>query len=175
MPLGAGVAMAGGLRTETMAQVCEASKAGTLAVICVAVTLDVVRVVCIPLAFQFMVEPPVGSEDGTGSSDESGTAALPGAADEGEIELRTGRGFGGGLMMNEMVLEAIGPAAGVWTQGIDGGEAGAGNQRCGNGSGEIKDVAVGVQDRRCCEGMVIPLGHGLRDKSATEQGKCKGT
>jgi len=100
--------MAGGLRTETIAQVCEASReAGTLAVICVAVTLDIVRVVCIPLAFQFTVEPPVGSEDGIKlvPVTESGTAGLPGAADEGEIELRTGRGFGGGLMMNAMVLE----------------------------------------------------------------------
>src|ERR1041384_5480096 len=64
-PLGAGVAIAGGLKTETMAQVCVASSdAGTVAVICVAVTLEVARVVCDPLAFQFTVEPPVGSEDG---------------------------------------------------------------------------------------------------------------
>ena len=52
-PLGAGVAIAGGLKTETMAQVCELRSDGsTVARICVAVTEDTVSVVCVPLAFQ---------------------------------------------------------------------------------------------------------------------------
>lgn len=107
-PLGAGVAMAGGLKTETIAQVCVArSEAGTAAVICVAVTLEAARVVCVPFAFQFTVEPPVGSEVGIKLLPVrvNMRAPLPGAAEVGEMESSSGRGFGGGLITNAMGLE----------------------------------------------------------------------
>ena len=107
-PLGGTVGMAAGLKTETSPQVCDASSvAGIVAAICVALTLEVARAVCEPLAFQFTVEPPVGSEEGIKLVPEmvSVTAALPGFAEAGEMELRTGRGLGGGLMMKARVFD----------------------------------------------------------------------
>jgi len=107
-PLGGTVGIAAGLKTETSPQVCDASSvAGMMAVICVAVTLEVARAVCEPFAFQFTVEPPVGSEEGIKLEPVTlrVTAALPGFAEAGEMELRTGRGFGGGLMMKAKVFD----------------------------------------------------------------------
>src|ERR1700756_965104 len=64
-PLGGTVGIAAGLKTETSPQICDASSvAGIVAVICVAGTPEVPRAVCEPFAFQFTVEPPVGSEEG---------------------------------------------------------------------------------------------------------------
>ena len=65
------------------------------------------RAVCVPLAFQFTVEPPVGSEEGIKLAPAMVrvTAALPGFAEAGEMELRTGSGFGGGLMMKARVFD----------------------------------------------------------------------
>jgi hypothetical protein len=73
----------------------------------VAVTLAVARAVWEPLAFQFTVEPPVGSEDGIKLVPVmvSVTGALPGFAAAGEMAERTGSGFGGGLMMKASVFE----------------------------------------------------------------------
>jgi len=67
----------------------------------------VARAVCEPFAFQFTVEPPVGSDEAIKLDPVmlSVTAALPGFAEAGEMELRTGRGFGGGLMMKARVFD----------------------------------------------------------------------
>src|SRR6516225_4144368 len=74
----------------------------------VEVTVLVGKVVWAPLAFQRTCEPPVGSEEGIKLEPLTVrvTAALPGAAEVGEIEERTGRGFAAGLMMKVMVLES---------------------------------------------------------------------
>ena len=60
------------------------------------------------MAFQFTVEPPVGSDDGMKllPTIVNVTAGLPGAAEEGEMELNIGRGFGGGLMIMARVFES---------------------------------------------------------------------
>ena len=67
----------------------------------------VTSVVCVPLAFQFTSEPPVGSDEGMKlvPTRFSGTAALPGEADVGEIEVRVGNGLGGGLTIKVRELE----------------------------------------------------------------------
>ena len=72
-----------------------------------ALTLEVVKAVCEPLAFQFTVEPPVGSEEGMKLLPVivRATFGLPGFAEAGEMELRTGKGFGGGLMMKARVFD----------------------------------------------------------------------
>jgi hypothetical protein len=71
-------------------------------------TLLVAKVVWVPLAFQRTNEPPEGSEEGMKLEPfrVRVRAVLPGAAEVGDIEERTGRGFGVGLMMKVRVFES---------------------------------------------------------------------
>src|SRR5262245_7392548 len=108
-PLGGAVATAGGLKTETMAQVCDASRsAGTVAVIAVALTFETTSVFCVPLAFQRTCDPPDGSEVGRNCLPVRlrVNAGLPGAALFGVRESSSGSGLGAGLITKLMVLES---------------------------------------------------------------------
>ena len=76
-----------------------------------AVTLVTASGIWVPFAFQFTVEPPVGSDVGIkvppveGPEIVSVTPELPGAAEPGAIEETKGRGLGGGLMIKARVFD----------------------------------------------------------------------
>jgi hypothetical protein len=107
-PPGGVVATAGGLKTETIAQVCAARRlAGTVAVIWVVLTLETARLFWAPSAFQRTWEPPDGSDVGMNCLPVRlrVSVGLPGAALPGVKPSSSGRGLGAGLITKLRVLE----------------------------------------------------------------------